>query len=93
MLKVVLIPPSQFGHGVRDGFEKVFRPTILVQIGALRHWSYMADHDNVSVGQSYIEMEIELAFAAGVSMSLDRSVQHDFILTYATFDSQRIIHE
>src|SRR2546422_841913 len=50
-----------------------------------RHWSYMSDDDNVSVGQSYIEMKIELAFAAGVSMSFDRSVQHDFILTYATF--------
>jgi len=47
----------------------------------------MSDDDNVSVGQSYIEMKIELAFAAGVSMSLDRSVQHDFILTYAAFDS------
>ena len=53
----------------------------------------MSDHDNISVGQSYIEMKIELAFAAGVSTSLDRSVQHDFILTYAAFDSQRIIHE
>ena len=39
------------------------------------------------------EMKIELAFAAGVPMSLDRSVQHDFVLTYATFDSQRILHE
>ncbi len=45
----------------------------------------MSDHDNISVGQSYIEMKIELAFAAGVFMSLDRSVQRDFILTYATF--------
>jgi len=52
----------------------------------------MSDHDNVSVGQSHIEMKIELAFAAGMSMSFDRAVQHDFILTYATFDSQRIIH-
>ena len=34
------------------------------------------------------EMKVELAFAAGMSMSFDRSVQHDFILTYATFDSQ-----
>jgi len=34
------------------------------------------------------EMKVELAFAAGMSMSLDRSVQHDFILTYATLDSQ-----
>ena len=93
MLKLALVPPSQFGHGAGDGCEKVFRPTILIQIGCVRHWSYMSDDDNVSVGQSYIEMKIELAFAAGVPMSLDRSVQHDFILTYATFDSQRIIHE
>ncbi len=48
----------------------------------------MSDDDNISVGQSYIEMKIELAFAAGMSVSLDQSIQHDFILTYATFDSQ-----
>jgi len=48
----------------------------------------MSDHDNVSVGQSHIEMKIELAFAAGMSMSFDGSVQHDFILTEAPFDSQ-----
>jgi hypothetical protein len=88
VLKLALIPPSQFGHGASDGFEKVFRPTILTQIGRLRHWSYMSDNDNVSVGQSHIEMKIELAFAAGMSMSFDRSVQHDFILTEAAFDSQ-----
>ena len=88
MLKVALIPTSQFGHGACDSFKKVFRPTILFQIGPLRHWSYMSDHDNVCVGQSHIEMKIELAFAAGVSMSLDRSVQHDFILTEAALDSQ-----
>ena len=85
MLKVALIPPSRFGHGACDGCEKVFRPTILVQIGRLRRWSYMSDHDNVSIRQSHIEMKIELAFAAGMSMSFDRSVQHDFILSYATF--------
>jgi len=85
VLKVVLIPTSQFGHGACDRFEKVFRPTILIHSGPLRHWSYMSDHDNVSVGQSHIEMKIELAFAAGMSMSFDRAVQHDFILTYATF--------
>ena len=88
MIKVALIPPSQFGHGACDGCEKVFRPTILVQIGRLRHWSYMSDNDNVSVRQSYIQTKIELAFAAGMSMSFDRSVQHDFILTYAAFGSQ-----
>jgi hypothetical protein len=48
----------------------------------------MSDNDNVSVGQSHIEMKIELAFAAGMSMSFDRSVQHDFILTEVAFDSQ-----
>ena len=48
----------------------------------------MSDHDNISVRQSHIEMKVELAFAAGMSMSFDRSVQHDFILTYAAFDSQ-----
>ena len=78
MLKVPLIPPSQFRHGAGDGCEKVFRPTILVQIGRLRHWSYMSNDDNVSVGQSHIEMKIELAFAAGMSTSLDGSVQHGF---------------
>lgn len=88
MLKVALIPPSQFGHGASDGLEKVFRPTILVQIGRLRHWSYMSDNDNIGVRQSHIEMKIELAFAARMSMSLDGSVQHDFILTEAAFDSQ-----
>ena len=79
MLKVAL---------ASDGCEKVFRPTILVQIGCLRHWSYMSDNDDVSVRQPYIEMKIELAFTAGMSMSFDRSVQHDFILTYAAFGSQ-----
>ena len=90
MLKVALIPTSQFGHGASDGCEKVFRPNILVQIGHLRHWSYMSDNDNVSVRQSYIQTKIELAFAAGMSMSFDRSVQHDFILTYAAFGSLRL---
>jgi hypothetical protein len=71
-----------------DGFEKVFRPTILIQIGCVRHWSYMSNDHDISFGQSYIEMKIELAFAAGMSMSFDRSVQRDFILTYASFDSQ-----
>ncbi len=88
MLKVASVPPSQFGHGASDGLEKVFRPTILVQIGRLRHWSYMSDHDNVSVRQSHIEMKIELAFAAGMSMSFDGSIQHDFILTEAAFDRE-----
>ena len=48
----------------------------------------MSDNDNVSVRQSYIQTKIELAFAAGMSMSFYRSVQHDFILTYAAFGSQ-----
>src|SRR5207249_8716474 len=92
MLKVALIPPSQFRHGACDGFEKVFRPTILVQIGCLRHWPYMSDNDNVSVRQSHIEMKIELAFAAGMSMGFDDSVQHDFILAETAFDCYRQIN-
>jgi len=88
MLEVALIPPSQFGHGASDGVEKVFRPTILIQNGHVRHWSYMSDNNNVSVRQPHIEMKIELAFAAGMSMSFDRSVQHDFILTEVAFASQ-----
>src|SRR6266478_9981830 len=92
MLEVALIPPSQFGHGASDGVEKVFRPIILVQIRRLRHWSYMSDNDNVSVRQSHIEMKIELALAAGMSMSFDCSIQHDFILPEAAFASQRQIN-
>ena len=90
MFKLALVPPSQFRHGAGHGFEKVFRPTILIQIGPLGHWSYMSDNDNVSVRQSHIEMKIELALAAGMSMSFDCSIQHDFILPEAAFASQRL---